>query len=220
MAPLKPELSRMPQGLLESGSAEEVQRAADLLRDYQGALAHESQALGAALAALRVLLVNQVRTHVVLAGEPSPEWTAARAAAPSLHCWLVRLTDSMPAVGCRLRLAPVPALVPACSGAGSAGADAFWPTLNPNHAVQTCVWSVAGGSGTAGDGAGGAGFEAAAGVPHAPGGADRRPAAPRLQVVIQWCSESDGRVWSCQQCGLGPLHLRCLLAESTQHAAA
>lgn len=56
----------MPQGLLETGSAEEVQRAADLLRDYQGALAHESQALGAALAVLRVLLVNQVHAHVFL----------------------------------------------------------------------------------------------------------------------------------------------------------
>jgi hypothetical protein len=64
----KPSYSRISQGLLETGPAEEVQRAADLLRDYQGALAHESQALGATLTALRLLLVNQVHAHVI------PSW--------------------------------------------------------------------------------------------------------------------------------------------------
>lgn len=65
--------SEMSQGLLETGSADEVQRAADLLRDYQGALAHESQALGAALAALRALLINQVRKQIMYMHNPARE---------------------------------------------------------------------------------------------------------------------------------------------------
>ncbi len=55
----------MLQGLLESGTAQELEGAAGLLRDYQEALSRESQALETTLGALRVLASQQVGPYLL-----------------------------------------------------------------------------------------------------------------------------------------------------------
>lgn len=55
----------MLQGLLESGTAQELEGAAGLLRDYQEALSRESQALETTLGALRILSSQQVGPYLL-----------------------------------------------------------------------------------------------------------------------------------------------------------